>query len=149
MSVANKQTALAFLRAMDAGDAAAADRCLAPDAVAHTRGFAQVSGLRNREMLLATVSAFKEVVPTGFRAKILHAVAEGNMVVLEFEGNAVLSNGEPYCNQYAFIFTFEHGRIKQINEYCCTLLADRTILPVLMEKNREVAHGSQAAAGSA
>lgn len=148
MSEANKQTALAFLRAMDAGDAAAADRCLAPDAVAHTRGFAQVSGLRNRETLLATMAAFRDVVPTGFRANILKVVAEGDIVVLEFEGNAILSNGEPYCNQYAFIFTFEHGRIKQVNEYCCTLLADRTILPVLMEKNREVAHGSPAAAGS-
>lgn len=148
MSESNRQTALAFLRAMDAGDAAAVDRCLAADAVAHTRGFAQVSGLRNREMLLATVSAFKEVVPTGFRANILQAVAEGDTVVLEFEGNAVLSNGEPYCNQYAFVFTFENGRIKRVNEYCCTVLADRTILPVLMEQSGDIARGSGTATDS-
>ena len=142
MSEANKQTALKFLHAMSDADANRMAECLAPDAITITKGFGQVSGQRNRETMLATTAAFKEIVPTGFRPKIEKAVAEGNTVVLEFEGNAVLSNGAPYCNQYVFIFTFENGKIKQLNEYFCTVLADKTIRPLLLQKGEELAHGN-------
>lgn len=141
MSEANKKVALAFLASMNDGDAEAQARCLAPDAVTITKGFAGVSGRRTREMMLATTGAFKEMVPTGFRPKIEKLVAEGDTVLLEFEGDAVLSNGEPYCNQYAFIFTFENGKIKQLNEYFCTVLADNVILPLLAQKGEEYAQG--------
>ncbi|HEX8055066.1 MAG TPA: nuclear transport factor 2 family protein [Novosphingobium sp.] len=142
MSEANKQVALDFLKAMDVGDAALMDRCIGPDAVTITKGFGQVSGWRNRETMLATTAAFGDVMPGGFRLKIGKVVAEGDTVVVEFEGNAVLSNGEPYCNQYVFIFTFEDGKIRQLNEYFCTVLADSKILPLLAAKGDELAHGN-------
>jgi ketosteroid isomerase-like protein len=127
---------------MSNGDAQGQARCLAPDAFTITKGFAGVSGQRNRETMLATVDAFREIVPTGFRPKFHKVVAEGDTVVVEWEGNAVLSNGEPYCNQYVFVFTFEGGKIQQLNEYFCTVLADRTILPLLAQKGKELAHGN-------
>jgi ketosteroid isomerase-like protein len=142
MSEANKQTALRFLNAMSEGDAEAQDECLAPDAFTITKGFAGVSGQRDRETMLATVEAFREIVPTGFRPKVRRVIAEGDTVVIEWEGNAELSDGKPYCNQYVFIFTFENGKIKQLNEYFCTALADRTILPLLAQKGAELAHGN-------
>lgn len=141
MSEANKQVALDFLAAMDAGDGDAMDRCLTRDAFTNTQGFAGVSGRRSREMMVATASAFKEIVPTGFRPRMKTIVAEGDTVVLEFEGDAVLSSGEPYCNQYVFMFTFENGKIKQLNEYFCTVLADRVMLPVLTRKGADYATG--------
>lgn len=142
MNSANKQVALDFLKAMSAGDADGMARCLTPDAETFTKGFGQVSGWRNRETMLATAAAFKEIVPTGFRPKIEKVIAEGDAVVLEFEGDAVLSNGTPYCNQYVFIFSFKDGRIRQLNEYFCTVLADRAILPLLAQKGEELAHGN-------
>jgi ketosteroid isomerase-like protein len=142
MSEANKQVALDFLRAMDEGDADLMARCITDDAETITRGFAQVSGRRNRETMLATTAAFLDVVPTGFRPIIHTVVAEGDTVVLEFEGNAVLSNGEPYCNQYVFMFNFEDGKIRRLHEYFCTVLADRTIMPLLAQKGAELAHGN-------
>ncbi len=141
MSEANKQVALDFLNAMSEGDADGQGRCLAPDAVTFTKGFGQVSGSRTREMMLATTAAFRDIVPTGFRPKIERVVAEGDTVLIEFEGNAVLSNGAPYCNQYAFIFTFRDGKIVQLNEYFCTVLADTTIFPLLAQKGEAFAHG--------
>ena len=141
MSEANKKVALDFLAAMDAGDADGMARCITDDAITNTQGFAGVSGQRSREMMLATASAFKDIVPTGFRPKMKKVVAEGDTVVLEFEGDAVLSNGEPYCNQYVFVFTFENGKIRQLNEYFCTVLADRTILPLLAQQGEKYAHG--------
>jgi ketosteroid isomerase-like protein len=142
VSQMNKQVALDFLQAMSDGDADGMARCLAPDAETFTKGFGQVSGWRNRETMLATAAAFKEIVPTGFRPKIEKVVAEGDTVVLEFQGDAVLSNGEPYCNQYVFVFSFRDGKIRQLNEYFCTVLADRTILPLLAQKSDELAHGN-------
>lgn len=142
MSEANKQTALKFLEAMSEGDAEGQAACLAPDAFTITKGFGAVSGQRNRETMLATVEAFRDVVPTGFRPKIEKVVAEGDTVVVEWEGNAELSNGTPYCNQYVFIFTFENGKIRQLNEYFCTVLADRTIMPLLAAMGEELAHGN-------
>lgn len=141
MSEANKQVALAFLAAMDVGDGEGMDRCLTRDAFTNTQGFAGVSGQRSREMMVATASAFRDIVPTGFRPKMKKVVAEGDTVVLEFEGDAVLSSGEPYCNQYVFVFSFENGKIKQLNEYFCTVLADRVMLPLLAQKGEEFARG--------
>jgi uncharacterized protein len=142
MSEANKQIALHFLQAMSDGDAEGMGRCITPDAETFTKGFGQVSGWRNRETMLATAAAFREIVPTGFRPKVHKVVAEGDTVVLEFEGDAELSNGTPYCNQYVFIFTFRDGKIRQLNEYFCTVLADSTILPLLAAKGDELAHGN-------
>ena len=142
MSEANKQVAVDFLTAMSDGDAAGMARCTTDDAETFTKGFGKVSGWRNRETMLATTEAFREIVPTGFRPKIGKVVAEGDFVVIEFEGNAVLSNGEPYCNQYVFVFTFRDGKIRQLNEYFCTVLADKTILPLLAQKGDELAHGN-------
>ncbi|MDR2856267.1 MAG: nuclear transport factor 2 family protein [Novosphingobium sp.] len=142
MGEANKQIARKFIEAMSAGDAQGQGECLTPDAFTVTKGFAGVSGQRNRETMLATVDAFREVVPTGFRPRFIKIVAEGDVVVVEWEGDAVLSNGAPYCNQYVFIFTFENGLIKRLDEYFCTVLADSTILPLLAQKGEELAHGN-------
>jgi len=142
MSEANKQTALKFLHAMSEGDAEGQAECLSPDAFTITKGFAGVSGTRNRETMLATVEAFRDVVPTGFRPKIEKVVAEGDTVVIEWEGNAELSDGTPYHNQYVFIFSFENGKIRQLNEYFCTVHADSAILPLLAAKGQELAHGN-------
>ncbi|RZK00778.1 MAG: hypothetical protein EOO76_11375 [Novosphingobium sp.] len=142
MSEANKQIALDFLQAMSDGDAEGMARCTTEDAETFTKGFGQVSGWRNRETMLATAAAFRQVVPTGFRPTVHSLTAEGDRVVLEFEGDAVLSNGEPYCNQYVFIFTFRDGKIRQLNEYFCTVLADRTIMPLLAQMGEELAHGN-------
>jgi hypothetical protein len=139
MSESNKKTALAFLDAMSAGDSAAADRCLTADAFTISRGFGKVSGRRNRDAMLATMSSFKELVPTGFRPTFHSIVAEGDKVVIEFDGDAVLKNGKPYKNQYCMVFTFEAGRIRQLNEYFCNVLADSVMLPLLMEQGSKVA----------
>lgn len=142
MSEANKAVALQFLHAMSEGDAAGQAACLTPDAHTVTKGFAQVSGRRDRATMLATVEAFREVIPTGFRPTVHRVVAEGDTVVLEWEGDAVLSDGMKYANQYVFIFQFRDGLIARLDEYFCTVLADATIMPLLAAKGAELAHGN-------
>ena len=57
--------------------------------------------------------------------------AEGERVVVEFDGNATLCNGESYCNQYCMVFLLREGKIKQVNEYFCTILADKLLFPLV------------------
>ncbi|MET0251702.1 MAG: nuclear transport factor 2 family protein [Novosphingobium sp.] len=139
MSEDNKAVVRTFIEAFSSGDAALAETCLAPGAVTVAKGFGQLSGVRPREIVLATTASFKELIPTGLRPEFLSMTAEGERVVAEFEGNAVLVNGERYDNQYCMVFTLVDGRIVHVSEYYCTILADAKILPLLaaVEEQRQ------------
>jgi ketosteroid isomerase-like protein len=133
LSEQNKEVVLKFIRAFSDGDAVTAETCLAPDAVTVAKGFGKLSGPRPYEIILATTAAFKELIPTGLRPSFKSVTAEGDRVAVEFEGDATLVNGVRYCNQYCMVFTLADGRIKHVNEYYCTILADERILPLLAE----------------
>jgi ketosteroid isomerase-like protein len=141
MSDDNKKLVIRFIEAFSRGDAAAAEECLAPDAVTVAKGFGKLSGPRSYELIVATTGAFRELIPTGLRPSFKTVTAEGDRVVVEFEGDATLANGERYCNQYCMVFTVLDDRIKVVNEYYCTILADEKIGPLLasVEKQRHQA----------
>jgi uncharacterized protein len=127
----NKAVVRTFIEAFSSGDATTAATCLASDSVTVAKGFGQLSGVRPREIILATTAAFKDLIPTGLRPTFISMTGEGDRVVAEFEGNATLANGEQYNNQYCMVFTLREGKIINVNEYYCTLLADAKILPLL------------------
>ena len=131
MSEVNKQVVLTFIDAMGRGDAAAAAPCLAPDAYTLAKGFGKFAGVRQHDLILATIGAFRKLVPKGMHPVIQSVTAEGERVVVEFEGNATLVNGESYCNEYCMVFTLQGGKIKQVNEYFCTILADQVLFPLV------------------
>ena len=131
MSEQNKQVVLTFIEAMGKGDAEEADPCLAPDAFTLAKGFGKFAGVRQHDLILATISAFRKLVPDGMQPVIQSVTAEGDRVVVEFDGNATLSNGESYCNEYCMVFSLRDGKIKQVNEYFCTILADKVLFPLV------------------
>ena len=131
MSEQNKQVVLNFINAMGKGDAEEAAPCLAPDAFTLAKGFVKFAGVRQHDLILATIGAFRKLVPEGMQPVIQSVTAEGDRVVVEFEGNATLSNGASYCNQDCMVFTLQGGRIKQVNEYFCTILADEVLFPLV------------------
>ena len=139
MSEHNKAVVRKFIEAFGSGDAATAETCLAADAVTVAKGFGQLSGVRPREIVLATTAAFKDLIPTGLRPRFVSMTAEEDRVVAEFEGDSTLANGEKYDNQYCMVFTLRDGRIVKVNEYYCTILADAKILPLLapVEEQRQ------------
>ena len=137
MSEQNKQVVVRFLEAMGRSDATTAATCLAPDATTVAKGFGKFAGVRHYDRIVGTIEAFKLLVPTGL-SPIIHSVtAEGHRVVVEFEGNATLSNGESYCNQYCMVFELREGKIKRVNEYFCTLLADTVLYPLVAAMEQE------------
>jgi uncharacterized protein len=131
MSEENKQVVIKFIGAMGTSDAASAATCLAPDAITLAKGFSKFSGVRQHDVILGTIAAFKKLVPTGLSCKIQSVTAEADRVVVEFEGNATLITGASYCNEYCMVFMLREGKIKQVNEYFCTKLAEDVLWPVV------------------
>ena len=127
----NKDVVLRFIAAMGRGDAEAAAPCITADTFTLAKGFGKFAGMRTHDTILATIAAFRELMPQGMEPAILSVTAEDDRVVVEFEGNGTLVNGEPYCNEYCMVFTLRDGRITQVNEYFCTLLADQVLWPLI------------------
>ncbi len=136
----NKQVVLTFIDAMGRGDAAAAAPCLNDDAYTLAKGFGKFAGVRQRDTILATIDAFSKLMPGGMEPDIVSVTAEGDRVVVEFEGNGTLYTGEPYANEYCMVFTLREGKISQVNEYFCTILADEKLWPLVEGMQLESGH---------
>ena len=54
-------------------------------------------------------------------------IADGDHVVVEAKGNNVTREGVRYDNDYALVFRLEGGRIKEIREYCDSVLTERAL----------------------
>ncbi len=137
MSEDHKNTVLTFIHAMGDGDANTAETCITEDAFTLAKGFGRFAGVRHKDLILGTIAAFKQLMPTGMKPTVNSITAEGERVVVEFEGNGTLINGEEYSNEYCMVFTLRDGRICQVNEYFCTILADEKLWP-LVEKMSEL-----------
>lgn len=137
MSEQNKETVLKFIHAMGSSDGATAATCLAPDAFTDAKGYGKFAGIRRYDTIVGTIDAFKELLPTGLSPVIESVTAEGDRVVVEFEGRAKTREGVPYNNQYCMVFTVKEGKIKQVNEYFCTVLADDVLWPLVEQMTAE------------
>lgn len=131
MSEGNKKVVLDFIAAMGAGEADAAAACLASDAFTIAKGYTKFAGRRDRAVMLGTIEAFNSMVPTGLRPSIKSVTAEGDRVIVEWEGDAVTSAGTAYRNQYCMVFFLTDGLIRQVNEYFCTIHADTVLWPLV------------------
>jgi ketosteroid isomerase-like protein len=138
VSEQNKAVVIRFIEAMGCSDGATAATCLAPDAFTLAKGFGKFAGVRRYDTIVGTIDAFKKLVPTGLRPEFKSITAEGDRVVVEFEGNATTCDGKPYNNQYCMVFTLAEGRIKQVNEYFCTILAEEVLWPLVAQMAHEI-----------
>jgi len=141
MTEQNKAVVLRFIQAMGAGDSEAASPCLAADAFTLAKGFGKFAGVRRHDTILGTIAAFRKLFPEGLRIEIKSVTAEGDRVVVEFEGNATTLQGQAYNNQYCMVFSLAGGRISQVNEYFCTLLADQVLWPLVENMADEIPEG--------
>lgn len=131
MSEQNKEIVLKFINAMGNSDGATAAACLATDAFTNAKGFGKFAGIRHYDTIVGTINAFKQLLPTGLSPVIESITAERDRVVVEFEGRATTCEGKPYNNQYCMVFTVKDGKIRQVNEYFCTVLADDVLWPLV------------------
>jgi hypothetical protein len=139
MSERNKQVVLRFIEAMGACDTEGAAPCLAPDAFTQAMGFGKFAGIRRYPTIVGTIGALKVLLPTGLRPTVKSVTSEGDTVVVEWEGDATTRDGKAYKNQYCMVFKLEDAKIKQVNEYFCTLLADRVLWPLVEKMSDQIA----------
>lgn len=140
MSKQNKEVVLTFINAMGKSDGATAAACLTKDAFTNAKGFGKFAGIRHYDTIVGTIDAFKQLLPTGLSPVIESVTAEGDRVVVEFEGRATTCEGRAYNNQYCMVFTVRDGKIKQVNEYFCTVLADDVLWPLVAQMTEAIPH---------
>nr|AWM04537.1 ketosteroid isomerase [Bradyrhizobium amphicarpaeae] len=56
-------------------------------------------------------------------------IADGDVVVVEAKGDNVTPEGVRYDNDYCLVFQFEDGKIKEIREYCDSILTEKALGP--------------------
>ncbi|MBW8783377.1 MAG: nuclear transport factor 2 family protein [Novosphingobium sp.] len=138
MSEQNKDVVLKFMQAMGTNDPELAAACIAPDAQAVAKGYGKFAGTRKADVMIGMIEAFKQLMPTGLNFTIVNVIADGDRIAVEAEGNATTSAGTAYRNQYCFVFTLEGGKIRNVNEYFCTVHADEVLWPLVAPMTDEL-----------
>jgi ketosteroid isomerase-like protein len=54
-------------------------------------------------------------------------IADGDTVAVEARGNNLTRTGVRYDNDYCLMFQFESGKIKQVREYCDSVLTEKAL----------------------
>jgi hypothetical protein len=54
-------------------------------------------------------------------------IADGDYVVVEARGDNVTRAGSRYDNDYCLVFRLENGRIKEVREYCDSVLTEKAL----------------------
>ena len=68
------------------------------------------------------------------RTVAFNFIAEGDYVVAETKGDNVTKSGVRYDNDYCMVWRIENGKIKQIKEYCDSVLVERVLGPFPEER---------------
>jgi ketosteroid isomerase-like protein len=56
-------------------------------------------------------------------------IADGDHVVVEAKGDNVTKSGMRYDNDYCLVYRLEDGKIKEIREYCDSVLTEKALGP--------------------
>ena len=120
-AAASKKLALAYLKALEAGDF---DKAFAHFA---KNGKVTVMGRTSSAADFGkVVREFRKMVVGPMKLKVRNAIAEGDKVAVEVTGGANMIKNVRYDNQYHFLFEFKNGKIAHLKEYMDTLVATKT-----------------------
>jgi ketosteroid isomerase-like protein len=62
-----------------------------------------------------------------YRAEAALIIAEGDRVVVQARASATTTSGEPYPQNYCFIFRVADGKLTEVIEHCDTALVERVL----------------------
>jgi ketosteroid isomerase-like protein len=127
----NKDIVRNFLNALCTGDLATLKPLMTDDIEAVAMGTSAISGSRRHADIENVVSLFPILTQSGLNPRIISMTAEEDRVAVEWEGNAILSNGAQYNNHYFMIFFLRGGKVCKFREYFCTKLAEEVLAPLL------------------
>ncbi|MEM1251564.1 MAG: nuclear transport factor 2 family protein [Cyanobacteria bacterium P01_H01_bin.21] len=80
-------------------------------------GFNQYAGTYTQEPFQALVEPFNERIAEPLRPTEWQVYEDGNVVIIHFDAETILINGEQYRNSYAWFFTFEGEEVTEVTAF--------------------------------
>ena len=114
-----KETAAAFLHAIDKRDATVLSTLISEDFEFELMGrLPGVKPIRGKEKFLANMpKTLAAMFPNGLNMRLVTTIGEGPHVAIQAESDTVAGNGKKYANRYHFYFRFDGDHIAQVREY--------------------------------
>jgi ketosteroid isomerase-like protein len=102
---------------------------LAPDAVWTVAGSSPVSGVykSRQDLLERAVKPISSRLATPIKPTVLSIVAQGDVVVVLWEGEALALDQQPYRNSYLWHLTFKDGQITEVKAFLDTYVLNDLI----------------------
>ncbi|MDG2524249.1 nuclear transport factor 2 family protein [Stenotrophomonas sp. HITSZ_GD] len=102
-----------------AGGSGFFERVLAPDMVWTIKGTSPVAGrYEGREEFMAkAVAPFAARLSSPMRPTVNHLWAEGDHVIVQWDGTAIAADGKPYQNSYVWILQMENLRAVEVTAF--------------------------------
>jgi len=112
----NRDTVTRAFAAWTAGGQSFFDDILAPDVVWTVKGSGPSAGVyRGRQDLVErAVKPLSAKLAKPIRPTVRHLLAEGDAVVIHWDGEAETRDGKPYRNSYVWIFRMQGGRATEV-----------------------------------
>ena len=123
----NKRLTLAFVAAMQRGDADAIADAYADEGRVITMGNTLISGTRGKEAIRQFAGGVLEAFPDGLVFDVHTVTAEDDRVAVEASSRGRHASGRDYCNHYHFLFRWRDGRLLELKEYMDTELVTDVI----------------------
>ncbi|MGJ9420625.1 nuclear transport factor 2 family protein [Massilia sp. CMS3.1] len=105
------------------------DDVLAPDVVWTIKGTSPVAGAYRgrKEFIDRAVTPFAARLAAPIKPTVTNIWAEGDQVVVQWDGATTTKDGNPYANSYVWIFRMANGRASEVTAYL-DLVAYDTVL---------------------
>jgi len=119
----------AMLDAISAGDVGAMVACLDPELDFYMPGQTHIHGRfkgPGEFMRIAGMVLDQLAEPVTLTVKT--TIVEGDAACVEATGSSVTKKGEPYSNDYCFVYRVKNGRITEMTEYHDTDLVRLVLL---------------------
>ena len=115
----NKEAVGKAFAAWAAGGQTFFDDMLAQDVVWTIKGSSPTAGVHRgkQDLIEKAVKPLSTRLQRQIRPTIRHLWADGDRVMIEWDGEAVAKDGKPYRNSYLWIFRMQGGRATEVTAY--------------------------------
>lgn len=132
----NRDAALAWLDAVQRGDAEAYRDTMTEDAIHEVMGSSLASGVLNRDQSSKLVGQLVRSFTDGIRFEVDAVTADEDRVAVMMHGFADLPTGDTYNNVYHVLFRVRDGKVSHIYEFADTKLVDETFAKLAAASGR-------------